>query len=277
MFAFAITLMTISLVLAESSSMAAAYIICLIVGGGLLFISTIFGGHSHADVDADVGADFDVGVEPHVDFDVGVEPHVDFDAGADADVDFHVDTDAHVDVGADTGGDLEHHVDAHHAAHGWASVASWLSLRFLIYFAAVFGMVGTVLTYMSELSPNMVAAWAVVSGLVVGQGVHHLFRALQRSDRDTSPSTRDYVNKVARVTVAIIPPRRGEVAIRVRGTERFVPAVARNERDRFDTGDRVVVVSFEAGTAEVVSQEEFEFVTDSKPGESDDDDNDRAG
>ncbi len=248
----AFMMMTVAPILAQSSTMASAYIICLIIGGGLLFISTVFGGHSDADLDVDVGADLDM------------------DVGADVDID--VDASADVDVDVDTGADVGHHVAVHHAAQGWAAVATWFSIRFVIYFAAAFGMVGTVLTHLSDYSPNVVAMAAILSGLVIGQGVHQMFRALQRSGRDSSPTRRDYVNKVARVTVAIHPPRRGEVALRVRRTERFVPAVAKNKKDRFDMGERVAVVAFKAGLAEVVSQKEFEFVTGSKVGENNDDD-----
>jgi hypothetical protein len=75
------------------------------------------------------------------------------------------------------------------------------------------------------------------------------------------------VNTHARVTVAIVPGQRGEVALQVRGRERFVPAVARRADDRFDVGDRVGIVAFANGTAEVVSRQEYEFINEPEVGD----------
>ena len=78
--------------------------------------------------------------------------------------------------------------------------------------------------------------------------------------------TADYINKIARVTIDILPPNKGEVAVQVQDAERFLPAVAKRDRDKFEAGSTVVVVGFSAGTAKVVSRQEYEFMTDSKPG-----------
>ncbi len=111
-------IMLLSSLLAAASALAAAYVICFIVGGGLLAISTIFGHHTDTDVDADIDVDFDA----------------DVDVGADLDVDADPDT-----------------IHIEHAADG-VSLATWFSIRFLVYFTATFGAVGTILTYMSSAS-----------------------------------------------------------------------------------------------------------------------------
>ena len=235
-------------VLAALPSLAGIYVVCLVVGGGLLIISTALGGHGHADVDADGLA----GVDLHVDADAG---------GLDVDADgLHADgVDAHADD-----------VSAGHAdADSAVSLATWFSLRFLIYFIAVFGLIGTVLTYMSGMQNAAVLAWAVVVGFVVGQTVHQTLRYVSRTSGDSSVQVSDYLHKPARVTIAITSGSRGEVAVRVRDGERFVPAVAKHGNERFDIGQTVVIASFSAGTADVISQKEDEFMGESKTGDSD--------
>jgi hypothetical protein len=224
--------------LAAASALAATYVVCFIVGGGLLAISTIFGHHTDTDVDADLDVDFDA------DVDVGA----DLDASADLDVD--ADPDA-VHIG--------------HAAEG-ISLATWFSIRFLVYFTATFGAVGTILTYMSSASAGAVLAASVAAGLVVGQAVHQALRYLKRTSGDSAATVRDYLNRSGRVTIAIEKGHRGEVALQVRGRERFVAATAKRPDTEFSVGDRVAVVTFADGQAEVISQREFDFIHEHERG-----------
>jgi hypothetical protein len=208
--------------------LVAVYIIALIVGGGLLFVSVFLTSHG--------GGDF------HADASGGLDAH---------------------------SGDLHHAGDFGHAMHGphGLSLTGWFSMQFAIYFLAVFGLIGTTMTYMAEASPSVVLAVAATAGVVIGQVVHHVLRSLKRSGVSSGLQTGDYIEKAARVTIAIEPPRRGEVAIGSRNGERFVAAVARRNDDRFMVGERVVVVGLNQGVAEVVSREEFEFLSGSRTGE----------
>lgn len=231
--------------LAAASGLTTIYIICLIAGGGLLVISILFGSHSDMSVDHPLDADLGLDVDAHV--------------GVDADV--AVDADVPADVGAD--------VHAGHAdlAHAGVSLASWFSIQFVVYLVAVFGLVGTVLSYTTSLGPVPVLLIALGAGGAVGQGVHQTLRHLRRTSGDGAASNRDFVNTHARVTIAIGPGQWGEVAVHVRGRERFVPAVARRADDRFDVGDRVGIVAFANGTAEVVSRQEYDFINEPKVGD----------
>jgi len=178
----------------------------LIIGGGLLLVSMLGASDSDVDVDTDAGFDFDV--------------------DADADVDFDVDADADLDVDVD--------VDAAHAAEGGAAaLATWFSMRFIVFFAAVFGAVGVILTHLTSTSRWATFGVALVAGLVVGQGVHQIFRHIRRTSGDSAPRPQDYVDRLARVTIAISHPDKGEVALQVRGTRRFVPAVTSGADRRF--------------------------------------------
>ena len=210
--------------LADMSMIAGLYVISLIVGGGLLVVSAVFGGDAEADVDIDAGAEIDADVE------------------------------------------LDGELEAGGAGAGPLDLSSWFSMRFLIYFAAAFGLVGTALTWMSDASSTWVLASALIGGTLVGQIAHQLFRYLVRSSSNSATKTKDYINKTARVTVAIRPSARGEVAIRIGDRERFVPARARRDDDAFDAGATVGVVAFENGTARVVSKKEYEFTSKTRKG-----------
>ena len=234
------------------------YWICMIVGGGLLVISTFLGGHHDGagDFDMDVGGNIDLGG----DIDVGG----DVDLGGDLSVDAHVDADVGVDADVSTDGGAGFDVGHAHAM----SLASWFSIRFVTYFMAAFGVVGVVLTHMSQLGTGATAAWALLAGLVVGQCVHQIMRGLSRSSGNSALRPQDYINKIARVTVTITYPRKGEVAVPVIRGKRFVPAIAKRANAKFNIGDQVAVIAYRGGIAEVISREEYEFLTSNEKGGS---------
>jgi hypothetical protein len=208
------------------------YVVALTVCGGLLLISMALGGEADSD-----GADFDGG-----DLDVD---------GGDLDLDADVDTE----------------LDGMHADGGsMMGLSTWFSMRFVVYFGAMGGGVGTVLSLMTDASPIVVALWAVPAGLVVGQIVHQTLRHLKKTGGNSETRASDYVNQAARVTVSIDAGRRGEVALHIRATERFLSARAQRDDGTFAVGDRVVVCAYTNGVAEVVSREEFEFIHNTTPG-----------
>ena len=200
------------------------YVVALIAGGGLLVFSTLLGGDGHS-ADAHVG---------------GLDAHAS---------DFHAQT-----------GDLHHGPDGEAGQGHGISLGSWFSVRFVVYFLATFGLIGTVLTKASDTSSTVTLVAALAGGLVIGQLAHQLIRHLALTSVTGITTTRDYVDKSARVTMAIRPPHRGEVAIRIGDSERFVPALSRRDQDAFDAGQSVVVLEFRSGTALVVSQQEYDFL-----------------
>ncbi len=228
------------------SWLQSAYVICLIVGGGMLAVSTLLGGDSHGDVDA--GGD------------LGLDGHADLDGA-----DFDADTGG-LDADAAHGADLVHADAAHHGAMiDGASLASWFSIRFVIYFMAVFGLIGTILSYLSGAGPLASFVAAMVGGVLVGQIVHQAIRWLRRSGGNSALVVDDYLNRRARVTVTIAPSAKGEVSLELRGDTRYVPARARRSDEAFKIGDDVVVVGWSQGTAEVLSVKEHEFLTEGRP------------
>lgn len=195
---------------ASLATLTTLYWICLIVGGGLLLISSVAGG------DADVGLDVDV------------------------DVDIDVDVDAN-------------------AAHA-SALASWFSIQFVVFFMAVFGMIGVVMTQLSTTSGSVTLAAALAGGLIVGQGVQQLMRQLRKRSGDSTPQPDDYVNKLGRVTIAVEPQKKGEIVMRVGRAERYIPAVSKRDGQSFRSGQQVGVVGYTEGVVEIVSREEYEFL-----------------
>lgn len=245
----------LSMLAEQPGLLLTAYWAGLIIGGGLILLSMIGALEHGSAIDADsglhldtaAGGDFDVDAA-HVDADFGVDvPHADVDVGWDA---------AHVGV--------DH---AAHAAGGATVLANWFSLRFLVFFAAMFGATGVIFSYLSELSAKPIFIMALLAGLVVGQSVHQIFRLIRRTSGDSTPRAADYVNRLASVTIPISGESTGEVALQVRGTQRFVPAVAAGDA-MLKAGDEVVVVGYRAGVAQVLSRGEFERQVREKQGET---------
>lgn len=196
------------------------YWICLIVGGGLVMMSVMSA------------------------------------TGSDADIDIDADVSADVDV--ETPGDIEAAADAH--AAGATSLTTWFSIRFLVFFMAMFGVVGVTLHYASGLEEGVTFVLSLLSGLIAGQGVHQLFRKLRQTSGNSAVSVKDYLNKTGRVTATIHPSQKGEIAVKVRGGGRYVPATSKHTDARFNVGDEVAVVEYTGGVAVVVSREEYEFL-----------------
>ncbi len=224
-----ITLCTLA---ATLPNLAVAYWVCLVLGGGLLLISSLSGTDS------------------------GVESDIDVDFDADLDFDADIDLDAESPTGLDA------------AAHGASltSLATWFSVQFAVFFMAVFGVIGVTLTHLTDLSSGMILAGAAGGGFIVGQGMHQLMRALRRGSGNSATQARDYIYKLARVTVALRNGRKGQITLQVRRGDRFITAISQREDATFDVGDRVVVIAYRAGIAEVVSPPEFEALNVQKKG-----------
>ena len=237
----------ISSFLIAMPALTGVYIISLIVGGGLIAFSTILGGHG----DGEFETDFSPELDAHV-----------------GDVDVHVDVDADADVGhdVDLGDEGGHDAAVGHAASGPFALANWFSVKFVVYFAAMFGGVGLTLDKLTDMTPFSVLVYALIGGFIIGQGAHQFLRLIRKTSGNSQVSVRDFINRTGRVTIRVQPPKRGEVAVHIGDRERFVPAVSRRPDDEFKVGDKVVIVGFNAGTAEVISKREHEFTTDAQPG-----------
>ncbi len=240
--------------IASLDALVPAYWICLIVGGGLVTLSVLAGAGSGADIDADV--DFDLAPDVDFDADVDLASAADVDAADVADI--AAGTDAHVFDAPHAAGDAG---EAMTAAGAGFSLASWFSMRFVVFAAATFGFIGVVLTYLSELGPAATLAISAIAGIVVGQIVHQIIRAIRMNAGNSVTTSADYINRPARVTIAVRHPHKGEIALSVRGTQRYIPAVTRREKTEFSIGDTAYVIAYRGGVAELVTPKEYEFLT----------------
>jgi membrane protein implicated in regulation of membrane protease activity len=239
-----------------SPALVTVYWACAVVGVGLILLSALGSSHGHTDGSVDVGAGGMGG-------DMPADMHM--DVGADVPADTGLDLSGHaggVEAGAPGeahfGGDAAH--GGHEAAATASTAATWFSMRFVVFFVGVFGIIGLILTYMTGAAVPVAFGVALVSGLAAGQGVHQTFRRLDRTAGNSTPTVADYVNQIGRVTIAIRPPKTGEVAIAVRGGQRYLPAASKHPDAGFAVGDEVAVVDYCGGVASVVSRKEFEFV-----------------
>ncbi len=226
-------------IVANGPTLITLYWACAVVGIGLLLVSFL-GGLQHG------------GIDLHADADGMPDVHGD------------IPTDVHAAGGMDTHADaaLGHHGAGHHAAP--STMATWFSIRFCIFFIAVFGAVGVILTQMTESAPSTALAVSLASGLIVGQAVHRLFRRISQTSGNSTPLVEDYVNQIGRVTVAVSHDRVGEVAVSVRGCQRYLPATAKRTDASFQIGEEIAVVDYNGGVAVIVPRKEFEFLKDAK-------------
>lgn len=227
--------------------MLAAYIFCLVLGGGILLVSVL------GDLLGDVGGDMDVG-GGDVDFQLEAghfdapeldAGHLDLDAG-------HLDVDAgHLDVDA---GHLDADAHAAHATHA----TKILSLRTLIYALFGFGAVGTILSFLGPGGFLSTFAFAVVGGLLSGAVVTSTFNWLKRTDTGAQISDAAYIGLSGTVTLPMAPGSPGAVTVE-RGQRRIslraLPHATASGADP-SAWKSVVVVDMEGGVARVAPLEE---------------------
>lgn len=153
----------------------------------------------------------------------------------------------HGDGGGHDAGDG--HGDGHDgdAGHG-AFLTNLLSLRFWTYGLGAFGMAGTALTLLG-VNPGVHVPVAAVLGGVVGAGVAALFRQLGSGTATAPASTESFLGSEGEVVLPLLPEALGKIRLRVGEQDLEVPA--RTGGPPIEIRERVVVVRFRDGVAEV--------------------------
>ncbi|MCA9538960.1 MAG: NfeD family protein [Myxococcales bacterium] len=220
--------------------MLTLYIITGIVGGTFIVLSALGGlGDHDSDLDADHDADFDA------------DHDADFDADADADLD--VDADHDVDLHAD-------HALEVHADHGGplataaADTGLWLpffSLRFWTYFAAAFGLTGTVLSLLGSVFEPMIGGVAGVTGFVAGTAMAYAMRLLRRGEAHSAIGVDDYDGAEGVVLVTVTDGEPGKVRLQLKGESIDVLATT-TEPGPIAAGEPVVVIEMIGPQARVI-------------------------
>ena len=144
------------------------------------------------------------------------------------------DGDASLTVHADPGGAGGH---ADSGGAGWASI--FVSLRFYIFAAIAFGVVGAPVTAFGSVAPGLTFVVALLTGLFVGMATSLAFRALGKETLSSSASPSELRGQVGRVLVACEKGRRGKVRLTVRG--QIVDFVATTDEPRLAPGAGVIV------------------------------------
>lgn len=144
--------------------------------------------------------------------------HGDADAGGDAD-----------------GKDIE--LASAHAGGDWAAVV--LSLRFHMFAAIAFGIVGAPVAWWGLASPLATFVAALLTGLLLGFFATQAWRALQRQTLSSGAEAGELVGQLGRVLVACEKGRPGKVRLRVRG--QIIDYLATTDEPRLLAGTAVVV------------------------------------
>lgn len=204
--------------------MLAAYIFCLVTGGGLLLLSLL------GDVLGDAGGDLGV--------DASADVHFELDHGG-------------VDAGTfDTGtGDVDVHGDSGDQLHA----SKILSIRTLTYTLFGFGAVGTLLSLVGSSGFLTTLAFAVTGGLLSGALVTTVFDYLRATDTGAQVSDDTFVGLSGTVTLPLSATTAGAVAVQ-RGqrriTLRALPHPSVGDADPAGWKS-VVVVEMDRGVARV--------------------------
>jgi hypothetical protein len=170
--------------------------------------------------------------------------------GGDADVDVDVDADVATDGGAaEAGGEAE--------GEGVVAAFRFLSLRNLVFFAAFFGLGGTLLTLLRTDAVLALAASSVL-GAAAAAAVHLSMSYLRRSESGALRSLATLAGAPARVLVGLTRTRPGKVTVATGdSTHQLVARIHHDAAsDRFEAGDTVVVVRFQDGVA-LVAEPKF--------------------
>lgn len=202
--------------------MLGIYLVAAIIGGGLLLFS-VLGGMEH-------GSDYDAS---------GVDVGHDFDH----------------DVGHDAGTDASHGAEVGQGA-GWAGelVFGLFRPRNIVFFAAGFGITGTLVTLLTDTSTSAGLFTSVAMGLASMVVTHATFVWLRRSESAVDTiSDSDMEGCVGRVVLPLAPGERGRIACRVGEREVHVVALlAEGYPEVLQPGREVVVLEVTDTVARVM-------------------------
>lgn len=143
-----------------------------------------------------------------------------------------------VDAGGHGLAEADLHSASHAASHGdWASI--FTSLRFYMFAAIGFGVVGAPVTWLGLGTPTLTLIAAFCTALVVGTGAALGFRLLGRQTLSSGVGAPELVGHVGRVLLACEKGRRGKVRLNVRG--QIIDFIATTEEARLAPGTAVIV------------------------------------
>lgn len=213
-------------------SMLTLYLIALGIGGAMVIITLVLGGDGDADADAD------------------------FHAGGGGDLHADAGGDVHLEASGDGAGDV--HGDADGDGGSLDFLSAWLplsSLRFWTFFAAAFGLAGTLLTAL-ELGPSpVIAVGSIAVGYLCGWGVVASMRKMGSQVVSSSLGSEDYVGAAGKVVLPIAAGRTGKIRLHLAG--RVIEVLAETEEEEeIAAGEPVMVYEVKDDGRAVVARGE---------------------
>ncbi|MCK6512505.1 hypothetical protein L6R29_21455 [Myxococcota bacterium] len=197
------------------------YLISLIAGGALILVSVLFGGDSDSDVEA----------------------HGDLDVQGDLDV--HADVDVHGEVG---------HGEVSIATESGVASELWLpffSLRFWIFFAAFFGMTGTLLSLLTTTNPLLAGLLSGGVGFVSGSAMAWAIHFIQKRDVSSGIAASEYLGQSCEVLLPLEAGELGKIRVTIHGTQIELTAQTEEERP-LERGEKAFVIGYADGVARIV-------------------------
>jgi membrane protein implicated in regulation of membrane protease activity len=208
--------------------MLTLYIVCAVVGGGLMLLSAL-GGVFHLDL----GGGHEASLE------------------ADHQIDF-----GH-DLSSTGGHSIE--VAGHDVDAGFGLGDVWLafvSMRFVTYFAGIFGISGLSLTLFTGLAAAAVAFYSFGFAFVIGYGGALLFRYLRVEGETSGVTADDYIGAMGTALVKVLPSQPGKVRVCIKGDTLDLIALPEGEKE-IAQGEEIVVVGVEGNTFRVAPKGDY--------------------
>ena len=210
--------------------MLTVYIICAVLGGGLMLLSAFGGLTGDTDFSTDVDASLDVDHEIDFDHDLSTTelaselPHLDVDL---------------------TSGFTAHDF--------WLA---FLSMRFFTYFAGTFGILGLALTFMTGMTEPFIGLIGAGVSFGVGYGGSLLFRYLKAEGVTSGVTKGDYIGVLGKTTVAISGSQPGKVRIRIKDDTLDMMALSEKGTD-IARGEEIVVVGLDGNHVRVAPKGDY--------------------
>lgn len=207
------------------------YLFCLIIGGGLITFSLIGGGHGDADTDTES--------HPNMDMDHQIE------LDHSTDVSHQIEIDNSTEISHSPSSNISHIApDDTKLSHSSSSeIVKFFSIRNLTYFAAFFGLTGTILTLLSSS-----AVWTLVAALIAGTFSacygYKLMKYLKKSESGQSINIYNLIGQKGIVTLPLYKGTKGKIQVFVQGQTFEIPAVLSENAD-YDTlkvKDEVLII-----------------------------------
>ncbi len=152
--------------------------------------------------------------------------------------DHELDSDVDVDLSADM--DLDHDVDGFDAGgyDAWLPIGS---LRFWTFFAAFFGLVGTVLTATGGMSKMMTLAAGIGVGYLSGIVATKVLRALTKQRVGKVVGGNDLVGITGTLMLPASPGAPGKIRIQLGG--RILEELAHSDERPMRQGEKVLIIA----------------------------------